>query len=141
MTNHMVSFTYTPTGQRATMTDASGQTTYGYDNRNRLVSKATPEGTLTYSYDAAGDVKTIQSSNAGGANLAYAYDTLNRLGTVTDVNGSTVYGYDNVGNLQSVTYPNSVAHSYSYDTRNRLTSLAVALSCTDVPKIAVEIEG
>jgi len=27
------------------------------------------------------------------------------------------------------------------DTRNRLTSLAVALSCTDVPKIAVEIEG
>src|SRR3989442_13357371 len=59
----MVSFTYTPTGQRATMTDASGQTTYGYDNRNRLVSKATPEGTLTYSYDAAGDVKTIQPSN------------------------------------------------------------------------------
>jgi len=79
--------------------------------------------------------------HADGANLAYAYDTLNRLGTVTDVNGSTVYGYDNVGNLQSVTYPNSVAHSYSYDTRNRLTSLAVALSCTDVPKIAVEIEG
>ena len=74
------------------MTDASGQTTYGYDNRNRLVSKATPEGTLTYSYDATGDVKTIQSSNAGGANLVYAYDTLNRLGTVTDVNGSTVYG-------------------------------------------------
>jgi len=42
-------------------------------------------------------------------------------------------------NLQSVTYPNSVADSY--DTRNRLTSLAVALSCTDVPKIAVEIDG
>src|SRR6266536_4548452 len=40
-------------------------------------------------------------------------------------------------NLQSVTYPNSVAHSYSYDTHNRLMSLAVALSCTDVPKIAV----
>src|SRR5258705_13611236 len=29
-------------------------------------------------------------------------------------------------NLQSVTYPSSVAHSYSYDTRNRLTSLGVA---------------
>ena len=69
------------------------------------------------------------------------YDTLNRLSTVTDVNGSTVYGYDNVRNLQSVTYLNSVAHSYSYDTRNRLTSLALALSCTDVPKIAVEIDG
>jgi len=120
-------------------TDVSGQTTHGYDNRNRLVSKATPEGTLTCSYDAAGDGKTIQSSSAGGANLAYAYDTLNRLGTVTYVNGSTVY--DNVENLQSVTYLNSVAHSYSYDTRNWLTRPAMALSCTDVPKIAVEIEG
>jgi RHS repeat-associated protein len=127
-----VSFTYTPTGQRATMTDASGQTTYGYDNRNRLVSKATPEGTLSYSYNAAGDVKTIQSSNAGGANIAYAYDTLNRLSTVTDANGTTNYGYDNVGNLQSFAYPNGVAHSYSYDTRNRLTSLAVAKGATPV---------
>lgn len=89
---------------------------------------------LTNSYDAAGDAKTIQSSNAGGANLAYAYDTFNRLGTVTDVNGSTVDAYDNVENLQSVTYPNSVALSYSYDTCNRLTSPAVALSCTDVPR-------
>ncbi len=53
----------------------------------------------TYNYDAAGDVKTIQSSNAGGANLAYAYYTLNLLGTVTDVNGSTVYAYYNVENL------------------------------------------
>ncbi len=120
-------------------TDVSGQTTHGYDNRNRLVSKATPEGTLTCSYDAAGDVKTIQSSSADGANLAYAYDTLNRLGTVTYFNGSTVY--DNVENLQSVTYLNSVAHSYSYDTRNWLTSPAMALSCTDVSKIAAQIEG
>jgi YD repeat-containing protein len=127
-----VSFTYTATGQRATMTDASGQTTYGYDNRNRLASKATPEGTLSYGYDAAGDVKTIQSSNANGANLAYAYDTLNRLSTVTDPNGTTTYGYDNVGNLQNFTYPNNVAHSYSYDTRNRLTNLGVANGTTQL---------
>jgi len=125
-----VSFTYTATGQRATMTDASGQTIYDDDNRNRLVSKATQEGTLSYSYDAAGDVKTIQSSNAGGANLAYVYDTLNRLSTVTDPNGTASYGYDNVGNLRGLTYPNGVAHSYSYDTHNRLTSLAVAHNST-----------
>jgi len=43
---------------------------------------------------------------------------------VTDPAGTTAYGYDNVGNLQSVAYPNTVAHSYSYDNRNRLMSQA-----------------
>jgi YD repeat-containing protein len=33
------------------MQDASGSTTYSYDNRDRLLSKATPQGTLNYSYD------------------------------------------------------------------------------------------
>jgi RHS Repeat len=37
------------------MTHASGTTTYSYDNVDRLSSKATPEGTLTYTYDAAGN--------------------------------------------------------------------------------------
>ena len=87
---------------------------------------------LTYSYDAAGDVKTIQSSNPNGANLAYEYDELNRLKTVTDANGTTNYSYDNVGNLQGFTYPNGVAHSYSYDARNCLTNLGVAKGATQV---------
>jgi YD repeat-containing protein len=131
-----VSFTYTPTGKRQTMTDASGPTTYEYDDRDRLKRKVTPEGMLTYSYDAAGDVKTIQSSNPNGANLAYEYDELNRLKTVTDANGTTHYSYDNVGNLQGFTYPNGVTHSYSYDARNRLTNLGVAKGATQVAATA-----
>ncbi|PYV19346.1 MAG: hypothetical protein DMG21_01975, partial [Acidobacteria bacterium] len=43
-----VRFTYTATGKRQSMTDASGQTTYTYDNRDRLKVKITPEGTLNY---------------------------------------------------------------------------------------------
>ena len=58
-----VSFTYWPTGKRQTMTDASGTTTYNYDNQDRLTSKQTPQGTLTYLYDAAGNVKSTKSSN------------------------------------------------------------------------------
>jgi len=35
------------------MTDPSGTTNYSsYDNRDRVLTKATPEGTLTYNYDA-----------------------------------------------------------------------------------------
>jgi RHS repeat-associated protein len=137
VTNHIgaaaESFTYTATGKRATMADASGTTTYGYDTRDRLVTKATPEGSLSYSYDAAGDVKTIQSSNAGGASMAYGYDALDRLNAVTDANGATTYSYDAVGNLGTVTYPNGVAHSYTYDTRNRLTNLGVRGTVNGAP--------
>ena len=52
-----VSFTYNDLGQRATMTDASGVTTYGYDVRNRLSSKQTPFGTLSYTMTTQGTSK------------------------------------------------------------------------------------
>jgi len=52
---------------------------------------------LPRTYDAAGDVKTIQSSNANGAYLAYDYDEPNRLKTVSDANGATGDSYDNGG--------------------------------------------
>jgi len=140
VTNHFgaasVTVTYNSMGQRATMTDAAGQTTYTYDNRNRLVSKTAPQGSITYAYDAASNVKSIQSSNLNGSNLAYSYDALNRLASVTDNNaactgtpncgGATNYTYDNAGDLLMATYPNGVAHSFTYDKRNRLTNLAVA---------------
>jgi YD repeat-containing protein len=79
-----VSFTYTPTGKRATMTDASGLTTYAYDNLDRLKIKATPQGTLTYTYDTAGNVASMTSSNANGVSVNYTYDDLNRFATVVD---------------------------------------------------------
>jgi len=40
--------------------------------------------TLNYTYDAAGHVASIVSSNTNGALMAYTYDTLNRLSTVVD---------------------------------------------------------
>jgi len=145
VTNHIgaaaESFTYTLTGKRATMADASGTTTYGYDTRDRLATKATPEGTLSYSYDAASDVKTIQSSNTGGASMAYGYDALDRLSTVTDASGATSYTYDPVGNLGTATYPNGVAHSYTYDTRNRLTNLAVAKGATAIASYGYTLDA
>jgi len=124
-----VSFTYTSTGPRQTMTDASGATSYSYDLRDRLTQKASPEGTLSYTYDLAGNLASIQSSNAGGTSVAYIYDLLNRLTTVQDnrsASGTTTYSYDNVGNLQGHAYPNGVQTAYSYNALNRLTNVAIS---------------
>ncbi len=76
-----VSFTYTPTGKRQTMTDGSGTTNYYYDSLDRLKTKATPEGTLSYTYDAAGHLASMSSSNAHGVSVSYTYDELSRLKT------------------------------------------------------------
>jgi RHS repeat-associated protein len=118
-----VSFSYTATGRRKTMLDVTGLTNYTYDNRDRLLTKATPFGTLTYTYDATGNALTLKSSNVGGASMTYAYDQLNRLASVTDGAGATTYSYDAVGNLAGYTYPNGVSTTYTYDPLNRLTNM------------------
>ncbi|HKR11221.1 MAG TPA: PKD domain-containing protein [Pyrinomonadaceae bacterium] len=131
-----ISFTYNANGQRATMTDASGQTVYTYDVRNRLENKQTPFGTLSYTYDDAGSVLTVRSSNANGVSVDYVYDELNRLKTVKDNRllalngGTTTYNYDAVGNLDNYVYPNSVTTSYNYNSLNRLTSMNTAAGAT-----------
>jgi YD repeat-containing protein len=132
-----VSFTYNANGQRATMNDASGVTTYTYES-NRLSSKQTPFGTLSYTYNEAGSLLTTRSSNANGASVDYSYDALNRLSAAKDNNllalngGVTNYTYDAVGNLQSYQYPNGVTSSYAYNSLNRLTTMTVGTQASQL---------
>jgi RHS repeat-associated protein len=123
-----VSFTYTATGKRQTMTDASGTTNYSYDSLDRLTGKATPEGTLTYSYDAASNVASVSSNHSHGVSVSYAYDQLNRLSTVSDGrlvgNQTTTYVYDPASNVATVNYANGVQSIMTYDALNRVASLS-----------------
>jgi len=123
-----ITFGYTATGQRQSMADAHGTTSYTYDLRDRLLSKSTPEGTLTYTYEQAGNLSTIRSSNSGGSTADYIFDALNRLAAVKDnrlASGTTAYTYDNAGNLAGYQYPNGVKSAYIYNTLNRLTNMAL----------------
>jgi RHS repeat-associated protein len=84
---------------------------------------------LNYTYDAAGHVASITSSNTNGASMAYTYDDLNRLGTVVDSRlGTTTYAYDPANNVTTATYPNSFQTIYTYDELNRITAQASQVS-------------
>ena len=122
-----ISFIYTLSGQRQQMTDASGVTNYSYSNRDQVLTKATPQGTLTYTYDLASNVASVLSSNANGTSVSYAWDQKNRLSGVTDnrTSGTTNYNYDSTNQLLSFAYPNGVTHGYGYDSRDRTTGLNV----------------
>ena len=131
-----VSYSYTASGQRAAMTDATGTTNYTYNNRDRLTEKATPQGTLKYTYTANGSLAGLQSNHANGIDLAYDYDSLNRLAKVADrqINGETTYSYDTVGNLAGYVYPNGVETAYTYNALNRLAEMQVKKGTTDLAR-------
>jgi YD repeat-containing protein len=89
-----------------------------------LSTKATPEGTLNYTYDAAGNLASMTTAD-GNVSIEYTWDELNRLSTVVDhrLSGSntTTYTYDPASNLATATYPNGIQSTFSYATLNRLT--------------------
>src|SRR5204863_8877014 len=92
---------------------------------------------LTYTYDAAGNVASINSSNINGASVNYTWDELNRLASVIDNRlpsgqNTTTYTYDPASNVATVTYPNGVQSSFTYDPLNRLTTLPIAKSSTTI---------
>lgn len=71
-------YTYTPAGQLATVTDPAGNTwRYRYDLRGDLVWTDDPDkGEATYRHDPAGQLTSL--TDARGQVLAYAYDDLGR---------------------------------------------------------------
>ena len=102
----------------------------------RLTTKATPEGTLNYTYDAAGNLASMTSSHTNGVSVNYSYDDLNRLSTVVDNRlasgaNTTTYTYDPANNLATVTYPNGLQSTLGYDQVNRITSLVSPISGYD----------
>jgi RHS repeat-associated protein len=137
---YKITFAYSATGQRTNMVDASGTNTYTYDDRDRLLTKATPQGTLTYTYDGFGNLTSIQSSTTNGTKLAYSYDSLNRLTSAVDrFTNNTLYAFDGVGNLQTVRYQNNVTNTYAYNTLNRLTNVTAKTSAGAIASFAYRL--
>ena len=118
---------YWPSGQRKSVTDASGTTRYFYDERDRLTKVIDADNkTVEYTYDAAGNRTALITATQ---TMAYTYDELNRLDTVTSTVGggaalTTRYEYDEVGNRHAMLRANGTTTEYGYNRLNRLTSLA-----------------
>ncbi|MGQ5522076.1 LysM peptidoglycan-binding domain-containing protein, partial [Chitinimonas sp. PSY-7] len=84
------------------------KTTYTYDAIGRLLSTLSPAGSLvTQSYDAAGNIDTVTTSDALGANARvtrFGYDRQGRRTSETDANGyTTQFTYNEFGEKSSAT--------------------------------------
>jgi RHS repeat-associated protein len=112
-------YTLDAVGNRLSMVDNQGTTTYSYDALYRLASVTYPDQSWTnYTYDPVGNRLTMVSP---GKTVNYAYDAADRLTAV----GTQVYNWDNNGNLLS-----DGLRTYRYDDANRLTQARQGTSTT-----------
>jgi YD repeat-containing protein len=120
---HDVSFTYDALGQRISMTDGLGTTTWIYDALGRLISVTDPNNkTVGYVYDASGNRTNMTYPD--GRQVTYTYDLNDRLSAVADWDGNTTeYDYDRLGRLMIILRPNDVETSYDYDAVGQITRL------------------
>ncbi len=116
------------TGNLLSKTDGNGNTTtYTYDNLNRVLKEALPDGLCrTYSYDDTYNVLT--TVNANNDSIIYHYDPFGLLASVSEKSSGAVLTartYDSRDNLISSTDGNGNKTEYAYDSTNRITSVIV----------------
>ncbi len=84
----------------------SSTITYGYDNEEKVISRAYPNGvTTTYEYYNNDLLKRLKDFNSTTTlfDRQYTYNTANQIATLADNSGTRTFGYDNVDRLKSVT--------------------------------------
>ncbi len=96
---------------------------YQYDNLNRLTQKTDAKLKSTaYQYDGAGNL--TQMTDRKGQVTTLTYDAQNRITSINFPGGATqTRTYDTIGRLSEIREPDN-AMTYSYDTVDRLTTVA-----------------
>ena len=124
-----ISYTYTRTGQPATVTDVAGTRTFAYNAQLQEVSETIVglyNKTLTRSYTATGmKGRKLGLAVDGVANYSYGYDSYGRLNKITTPAGD--FDYTRLANsdlVAQMTRPNGVTTTWSYEpNRNLITQV------------------
>jgi YD repeat-containing protein len=116
-------YAYDSFGNRLSMTDESGESTYTYDEAGRLITHTQADGrALSYTYDSYGRMATLTYPDEHTA--TYTYDLADNIVEVEDsLTGTTLYTYDAEGRVLSCTRPDGTETLYTYDALGNLTEL------------------
>jgi len=121
---NFANLTYTATNQVNSIAYANGVvTSFSYNSRNQVTQILSMDGgtkllDLNYTYDAVGNVKSIDTES-------YTYDWLNRLTSSSGPWGTTNYTYDSVGNMLTLRQGSTLTN-YTYGSYDRLTQAGSA---------------
>jgi RHS repeat-associated protein len=122
-----VTMAYDADGQRTSMTDGTGTSSWHWDSLGRLTSAQNGNGqVITYVYNLRGLVTSLGYPGSGKV-VSRGYDDAGRWTSLSDwqspVNAAT-FGYDVNGNLNSTTLPGGLTDTYNFNAADQLTSIA-----------------
>lgn len=116
-------YSWDANGNRASMSDATGTTSYTYDNGDRLTSTTNGAGkAIGYGYNTADDLTTI--TYPGTKTVTYGYDAVDQMTSLKDWAGRTsTFTWNGDGQLATQAYANGVTETRTYDTASQLKQL------------------
>jgi RHS repeat-associated protein len=119
-----VTYGYDGNGNRTSMADGTGSSSYAYDEANRLTSTTTPgPKTIGYRYDLDGDRTKVMYPDATA--VTYTFNKGGQLGSLQDwAARSVTYAYWPDGLAKTATNPDGTTAAYAYDNTRRLLDVA-----------------
>lgn len=123
-------------GNRLTVVNDSlnGSITRNYDGLDGLLSEVTPQGTVSYTYDA--DERRQTMTVAGQPVVHYTLDPDSRLTQIAQNSSTVAFTYDSAGRRTSLTLPNGVTVGYGYDQASELTAIQYQSSSAALGNLA-----
>jgi RHS repeat-associated protein len=122
---HSVKYEYDGDGDRTSMTDGTGKTSYTYDQLDRLTESKDGHGNkVSYEYDLANEQTKITYPN--GKAVTRTYDKDGRLQKVTDWSEhATKFSYDPDSNLTATSYPTETRgeDAYAYNEADQMSEV------------------
>lgn len=120
----VITATYDAGNRLLTLLDSAdtGALAWEYDEFDAVVKATTPQGVVSFSYDAVG--RRASMTAAAQAVVEYTFDSADRLRKIVQGAEEVRFDYDAVDRLRATTLPNGVVAGYTYDDGNQLAGLA-----------------
>lgn len=139
-TADFITYGYDPDGNLTSRIDATGTTTFHYDNKNQLYERDNPDGSSeTFGYDQAGNLTSIKDSTLGvnQQTTIYHYDEVNVLDQVTEPDNSkvTTFKHNALYQRNEADFPNGVTWTETYNDTGQGTGIKASITGQTAPLV------